>query len=140
MNNKPKPKTDDDIGLVADPKMREFITRFDSNFGLIRRTCLEEGISAQTYYNWKKRCPNFKKKIEKILKRDLIIVEDSLRERILAGDTQAIMFYLRTKGASRGWNEKEIIAKVLHKLEKKRKDIDSSDNRKFGDVLEIKYI
>ena len=64
------------------------------------------GISRQTYYNWMRDDLEFKQSVEDVIEESIDFVESSLMERIKEGDTTATIFYLKTKGKSRGYVEK----------------------------------
>ena len=71
--------------------------------------CQEVGIDRQTYYNLLSRNPNFKKSVDDIQNIAIDFVENSLMRNIKAGDTTATLFYLKTKGKCRGYQEKQEI-------------------------------
>lgn len=80
-----------------------FIVALAQTFGIVSRACDLCGINRATYYEWYKSDTNFRNRVNSISDYQLDFVESKLLERISAGDTQAIIFYLGTKGKKRGY-------------------------------------
>lgn len=107
-----------------DIKKTSFLTAFKKNMGNIGKSCDDIGIDRQTYYNWLAGNELFKKAIEDINEQGIDFVESKLFELIdgaqyeavshngkvvnlkQAPNTQSVIFYLKTKGKSRGYVEK----------------------------------
>ena len=87
-------------------KKKAFIANMTSTLGNITSSCMAAGISRQTYYNWMRDDLEFKQSVEDVIEESIDFVESSLMERIKEGDTTATIFYLKTKGKSRGYVEK----------------------------------
>lgn len=89
-----------------DKKKQEFINELKSAGGIIYVACQNTGISRQTYYNWRRSDAAFGEAADEVVEAQIDYVEAKLMERINEGDTTATIFYLKTKGRKRGWNEK----------------------------------
>lgn len=63
-------------------------------------------ISRVTYYNYFKDDPVFRQKAEDIQELQIDVAEAALLKKIKKEDTTAIIFYLKTKGKSRGYSER----------------------------------
>lgn len=69
----------------------------------VTKACKEIGISRITYYRWLKEDDEFRKEINYIEENALDFVESSLFKQIKNHNTKATIFYLKTKGKSRGY-------------------------------------
>lgn len=79
--------------------------------GIVTFACEKVGLSRQTFYRWYREDAEFKERADAINELQIDIAEASLLKKIQKGDTTAIIFYLKTKGKSRGYTErKEIVA------------------------------
>ena len=87
-------------------KKKEFIDLFEQNMANISSTCSAIKISRQTYYNWKNDDGDFKDKTKDIQESMIDRVESALYRQIFdLNNLTAIIFYLKTMGRKRGWNE-----------------------------------
>lgn len=91
-------------------KKEDFIKYLEEANGIIASATGRAHITRQTYYNWVKKDAEFKKACEDIIETQVDFVEDRLLNNINSGDTTAIIFYLKTKGKARGYNERAIAA------------------------------
>ncbi len=64
----------------------------------INKALKEVGIPKSTYYNWKKKDPDFCTQIDGLELLKLDFAESALFKKIAEGDTRSIIFYLETKG------------------------------------------
>lgn len=72
----------------------------------ISNACKMSGICRHTFYEWKKKFPDFKKQAEDINESLIDLVESSLLNKIQEGDTTAIIFFLKCRAKDRGYIEK----------------------------------
>jgi hypothetical protein len=86
-------------------KKDAFLLVYESCLGNVSNACELSNIHRTTYYLWMSD-ENFKKSIDSVMEKQIDFVEDALMKRIKEGDTSAIMFYLKTRGRKRGFNEK----------------------------------
>jgi len=75
------------------------------NAGNISASCSSVNISRSTYDNYLSKDPVFRQAIEEVMQFQIDIVESMLLRRIREGDTAAIIFYLKTKGRDRGYEQ-----------------------------------
>ncbi len=95
---------------------KEYLTALEKNLGVITSACKASNIPRRTVYNWLQKDEKFKVAVDDIQEVALDYVESKLLSNIKAGDTTAIIFYLKTKGKSRGYIErKEIEADLKNK-------------------------
>lgn len=74
--------------------------------GIVADACKATGISRGTFYNWYKEDDEFKEEVNQINEDTLDFVESKLLENINKGEVTSIIFYLKTKGRNRGYQEK----------------------------------
>ena len=89
--------------LVTPEQMIDAVKR--SN-GLVTSAAHRLGIGRRTFYSYMEKHPEVRDAIDEATARTLDLAENRLLQAIDSGDLQAIMFYLRTKGKSRGYTEK----------------------------------
>lgn len=88
---------------------QSFLEALKESEGVLQGACDAIGISRKTALRWRKADPDFNQDVVDIMKDYQIdLVESKLMERIKAGDTTAIIFYLKTKGKNRGYSEKAV--------------------------------
>jgi len=76
--------------------------------GIITDACKLFGTSRETFYKHFRASEDFRNACEKAGDIALDFVESALFKQIKAGNTQATIFYLKTKGKKRGYVENEI--------------------------------
>ncbi len=89
-------------------KKETFLEELAKGNGIIATACEKAGISRTTYYRWCAADPVFKEKADEVTETQVDFVESKLLQQINEGDTTAIIFYLKTKGKKRGYNEKAL--------------------------------
>lgn len=94
-------------------KQFNFIKLFGSKACNVSNTCKAVGVSRETYRNWIKASPLFKHLVDDILEAQIDMVETFLHKKIQEGDTISTLFFLKTKGKSRGYVEKQEIESVV---------------------------
>ena len=92
-------------------KREKFIKSLESNLGNISEACKAINISRQTYYKWAED-EDFKTEADNIQEGLLDLAENKLLENIKNNENVAIIFYLKTKGKSRGYIEKQEVEVV----------------------------
>lgn len=83
-----------------------FLKALRKSGGIITPACEAVGISRMTVWNWRKADHEFNAAIEEMNEMTLDIAESALLKNVQAGDTNAIKFFLSTKGRSRGYGER----------------------------------
>lgn len=87
----------------------KFLEVFENNTANISAACAAAGIARSTFYLWMKEDPDFKDQAEAIQESMIDLAESKLLENIKSNKETSIIFYLKTKGKSRGYVEKQII-------------------------------
>lgn len=93
--------------MISNIKKNKLLESLRNNLGNITLSCEEVGISRFTYYSLMERNAEFKSEVEEIQNMCLDVVENALFRNVRAGDTTAIIFYLKTKGRKRGYTERQ---------------------------------
>ena len=89
-------------------KKEKFIQALAQGYGIIATACEAIGIGRSTYYRWYNADQEFRERVDEVTETQVDFVESKLMQAINAGDTTATIFYLKTKGKKRGYNEKAL--------------------------------
>lgn len=76
------------------------------SMGIVSLACDKANLSRTQFYKWLKEDDDFRQKYEEIEERQIDFVESRLFQNIKNGDSTSIIFYLKTKGKKRGYQEK----------------------------------
>jgi hypothetical protein len=90
-------------------KKETFIKALKNNLGHISNACKAANIHRQTYYSWIDKDEQFKQNCDDVSEGLIDLVESKLLENINNNDNTCIIFFLKTKGKSRGYIEKQEI-------------------------------
>ena len=88
-------------------RQTEFLSLLHSHHWNVSATCLDMGLSRNTVKNWIAVDAKFQDRLECAKQTEIDDVEQALLEQIKKGDTTATIFYLKTRGKSRGYVERE---------------------------------
>jgi len=77
----------------------------DATLGNITDACKKVGISRTTFYEYTKADPVFAQEVKDIEEAGLDYAESILKQKVMAGNMTAIIFFLKTKGKKRGYIE-----------------------------------
>lgn len=87
----------------------QFLNALMTNDYKINDTCNKIGITKTAYYTWLKVDPEFKKAMDIMRNQEIDNIEDAFRDLIVERNPQAVIFGLKTRGAHRGYQEKQQI-------------------------------
>jgi len=93
-------------GEATRSRQRAFITAYIENRFSVTAACRVVGIGRTVFYKWRKS-GRFSQELADAKEERLDIAEACLHRNIQAGDTTAIIFFLKTIGKSRGYVEAE---------------------------------
>ena len=90
-------------------KKETFLKALKNNLGHITNACKSANIHRQTYYGWIDKDEEFKQQCDNVEESLLDMAEHSLLSEIKDYERKnhmtAVIFYLKTKGRKRGYNE-----------------------------------
>lgn len=95
---------------MNDIKKKEFLIALENTLGIVSTACNQIGINKKRYYRWLEQDPEFKRDVMEITETAIDYVETQLYKQIQEGNTQATMFFLRTKAKHRGYSEQPLVA------------------------------
>ncbi|VTQ00301.1 terminase small subunit [Sphingobacterium daejeonense] len=98
-----------DTEVKMNNKKKSMLEALKAKMGNVTAACHAVGVSRKTFYQWKKEDEEFRTKSEEMSEVVLDIVEDALLSQIQNGNSTSTIFYLKTKGKSRGYIEKQEI-------------------------------
>ena len=85
---------------------KALLVALEKSLGVVTSACKKIGIGRTTYYDWYNSDPEFKKQVDDLQNVALDMAESQLHKQILDSNTSATIFYLKTKGKSRGYVER----------------------------------
>ncbi len=97
-----------DIQMAArklTPKQVKTIKILTENYGNVTEACIAMEMSRGTHYLWMSRNEHYKKEVDNLNEGLLDRAESILMGRLSESDT-ALIFFLKTKGKSRGYVER----------------------------------
>tara|TARA_B100001250_G_C19806892_1_gene793753 strand:- start:415 stop:816 length:402 start_codon:yes stop_codon:yes gene_type:complete len=88
-------------------KKKLFLENFELSLTNISSCCKRVGISRNTFYTWRKEDVEFRDKCIEIEESLLDFAETMLMKKIKDGATPELLFFLKTKGKTRGYVERQ---------------------------------
>ena len=93
----------------TDIKKKGMIEALGKTLGIVTNACKQVGISRQTHYKWYREDLSYQKAVDDVENITLDFAESKLHEQIFEGNVASIIFFLKTKGKSRGYVERQEI-------------------------------
>ena len=87
-------------------KKETLINALEQSLGVVTVACKKADIPRSTYYKWLKEDKEFREQVKQIENVALDFAESQLHKQIADNSTSATIFYLKTKGKSRGYTER----------------------------------
>ena len=87
-------------------KKQEAIKILKNKAGNVSMTCEALTINRSTFYEWKNKDKKFRKAVEDVEESLIDYVESRLMKNIDEGKETSAIFFLKTKGKSRGYIER----------------------------------
>jgi hypothetical protein len=88
---------------------KAILLALEKSLGVVTEACRKVGVGRTTFYVWLKEDKEFAAKVKDVQDIALDFVESKLFENIRDGKTSEMIFYLKTKGKSRGYIERQEI-------------------------------
>lgn len=102
-------KDDDLKNLSRVKRQNEFINELIRNDYHITRTVKKLDMHPGVYYKWLDTDKKFAEKIRKLRDCEIDLIEDAFRDLVKQRNPSAVIFGLKTRGAHRGYVEKQQI-------------------------------
>tara|TARA_R100000544_G_C2222947_1_gene58706 strand:- start:183 stop:542 length:360 start_codon:yes stop_codon:yes gene_type:complete len=93
----------------SDTIKEKLLEALEKSLGVVTTACKNANIHRSTYYDWYNKDQEFKNKVDLIQNVALDFAESQLHKQIQEGSTSATIFYLKTKGKARGYQENQAI-------------------------------
>lgn len=85
---------------------KSLIESLEKSLGVVTTACKTSGCSRETFYKYYREDEEFKAKVDGVQEIALDFVESQLFKNIKDGKSAEMIFYLKTKGKSRGYIER----------------------------------
>ena len=89
-------------------KQEAVLQALEKTLGVVTSACKHAEVSRSQFYEWMKE-EEFRAKVEEIHEQTLDFVESRLHKLIQEGSVPSTIFYLKTRGRSRGYVESQEI-------------------------------
>ena len=96
---------------------KAMIQALEKSLGIVTTACKNVGIHRSTYYDWYNNDLTFKKNCDDVAEIALDFGESKLFEQIADNVPSSTMFFLKCKGKSRGYIERQEIVTQISELE-----------------------
>tara|TARA_R100001163_G_C4913822_1_gene96975 strand:- start:65 stop:403 length:339 start_codon:yes stop_codon:yes gene_type:complete len=93
----------------SDTKKRTLLNALERSLGVVTTACKSANVARSTYYEWLKTDKEFQAEVKGIADIAIDFAESQLHKQIRDGNTTATIFYLKTKGRGRGYQEHQSI-------------------------------
>lgn len=87
-------------------RKKAMIEALRKTLGIVTPACDIVGINRITYYRWMEKDEKFREQVRDIDNIALDFAESQLHKQIKNGEVSSTIFFLKTKGKSRGYIEK----------------------------------
>lgn len=88
---------------------KEVLDALEKSLGNVTTACKMVGIGRTTFYDWCNIDEEFKRQVDDVQNITLDYVEGKLIKQIKEDNVTSIIFYLKTRGKSRGYVERQEI-------------------------------
>lgn len=92
--------------MTTAKKKALFLELLEAKAGNVTEAAKAANIDRGTVYRWKREDPKFSQAVADADESLIDRVESALLNKIDGGDTTAIIFFLKTRGRNRGYNER----------------------------------
>ena len=88
---------------------KNMIDALTLSLGIVSTACQKAGIGRTTHYRWLKEDEQYAEEVRQVNDRTLDFAETHLHKLIKDGNPAATIFFLKTRGKSRGYVERQEI-------------------------------
>jgi len=93
----------------SDITKKAMLQALEKSLGVVTSACKSVGISRETHYRWMKEDEMYRDSVKELENVAIDFAETQLHKQISGGNPTATIFYLKTKGKSRGYVERQEI-------------------------------
>ena len=86
---------------------KAMIAALEACLGLVTHACKKVGISRWTHYQWLKEDEEYRLSCEQVGEIVIDMAESSLYKQINQGNAAATIFFLKTRGKKRGYEQED---------------------------------
>lgn len=90
-------------------RKKHLLEALERSLGIVSTACEKVGVDRKTHYNWMKDDPEYKEAVRAIEERTIDFAESHLHALIKDKNPAATIFFLKTKGKTRGYIERQEI-------------------------------
>ena len=84
---------------------KKLIAALEKSLGIVTEACEKAELGRTQHYTWYKEDEDYRKSVDSIEGKYIDFAETHLKEQIEKGSTPATIFYLKTRGRKRGYND-----------------------------------
>jgi hypothetical protein len=84
---------------------KKLIAALEKSLGIVTEACEKAELGRTQHYTWYKEDEDYRKSVDNIEGKYIDFAETHLKEQIEKGSTPATIFYLKTRGRKRGYND-----------------------------------
>jgi len=110
-------------------KKNRILKLLSENLGIITPVLKKVKVSYTTYKKWITEDNDFSERIEEVENEQFDFVENILFENIKDGDRTSVIFYLKSRGGSRRYVDKQVIEQSVSYTEPLKINLIIPDNK-----------
>jgi len=88
---------------------RDMLDALERALGIVSTAADKAGIHRATHYRWLQEDPEYREAVRMVEERTIDFAESHLHALIKDKNPQAVIFYMKTKGKTRGYVERQEI-------------------------------
>lgn len=85
---------------------KAMLAALEATYGIVSQAAPIAGIHRNTHYEWLATDPEYAKAVKDLDDIAIDFAESALRQQMAEGSTPATIFFLKTKGRKRGYDER----------------------------------
>jgi len=86
-------------------RKKALLAALEKSLGVVTTACRAAGVNRDTHYRWLKEDPEYAEQVASLADMALDFGESQLHKLMRDGNPAAVIFFLKTKGKSRGYVE-----------------------------------
>ena len=84
---------------------KKLLDALEKSLGIVTEACEKSQLSRTQHYKWYKEDKDYRQQVDNIEGKFVDFAETHLKEQIKNNNTQATIFYLKTRGRKRGYGD-----------------------------------